>query len=54
MIQLIYVDDERNTLVKDGFYCSEQEINSCHFMGDSVLVILVNQSKVKVLHTKKF
>ena len=23
-------------------------------MGDSVLVILVNQTKVKVLHTKKF
>jgi hypothetical protein len=23
-------------------------------MGDSVLVILVNQTKVKILHTKKF
>jgi len=54
VIQLTYVNAGNHFFVRDGFYCSEQEINSCHFMSDSVLVILVNQTKVKILHTKKF
>jgi hypothetical protein len=54
LIQLFYLDTEANEIIKDGFYINEQEINSIHFMGDSILVILVNQSKIKVLYTRKF
>ena len=38
----------------DGYYCSEQEINSVSFISDSTLVVLANQTKIKVLYTKKF
>ena len=54
VIQLMYVDDEQQTILFDGYYCSDQEINQVYFMGDSVLVILVNQEEIKVLYTEKF
>ena len=38
----------------DGFYCSESEINSVYFLGDSCLMVLVDQTKIKLLYTKKF
>ena len=38
----------------DGFYYSDQEINSLFFMGDSILFVLVNGREVKVLYTTKF
>jgi hypothetical protein len=50
----MYVDDDQQTILFDGYYCSDQEINQVYFMGDSVLVILVNQEEIKVLYTEKF
>ena len=50
----MYVDDDQQTILFDGYYCSDQEINKVYFMGDSVLVILVNQEEIKVLYTEKF
>ena len=38
----------------DGFYYSEQEINSLFFIGDSILLVLVNGRELKVLYTTKF
>lgn len=38
----------------DGFYYSDNEINSLYFMGDSILFVLVNGREVKVLYTTKF
>ena len=54
IIQLMYVDDDEQSIEFDGYYCSEQEINQVYFMGDSVIVILVNQEEIKVLYTEKF
>ena len=54
IVQLLYVDDHKRTLVFDGYYCSEKEINQVYFMADSVLVILVGQDELKVLYTEKF
>ena len=54
LIQLVYIDEESNKIVMDGFYLSEKEINSCYFVADSVLVIITNTKQVKVLYTKKF
>jgi len=54
VVQLCYVDDETKTILYDGFYCSDQEINQVYFMADSVLMILVNQEEVRVLYTEKF
>ena len=48
------MDDDEQSILYDGYYCSEQEINQVYFMGDSVLVILVNQEEIKVLYTEKF
>ena len=42
LIQLFYMDTEVNEIIKDGFYINDQEVNSIHFMGDSILVALVN------------
>jgi len=38
----------------DGFYYSEQEINSLHFIGDSILFALMDGQEVKILYTTKF
>lgn len=38
----------------DGFYYSDQEINSLQFMGDSILFVLVNGREVKILYIPKF
>jgi len=37
-----------------GYYCSDLEINKIDFVSDSLLVILVNGTEVKVLGTEKF
>ncbi len=42
------------TLEMDGFYYSDQEINSIAFIGDSILFALVNGKEVKILYTTKF
>jgi hypothetical protein len=42
------------TIELDGFYYSENEINSLYFMGDSILFALVNGREVKILYTTKF
>ena len=38
----------------DGYYCCDEEINQVYFMGDSILVVLVNSKELKVLYTTKF
>ena len=54
LIQLVYFDENEIVVKMDGFYCSESEINSVYFMGDSLFMILVDQTKIKLLYTKKF
>lgn len=54
LIQLVYFDENEIVVKMDGFYCSESEINSIYFMGDSCLLVLVDQTKIKLLYTKKF
>lgn len=38
----------------DGFYYSDQEVQSLFFMGDSILAALVNGREIKILYTTKF
>lgn len=38
----------------DGFYYSDSEIQSLFFLGDSILLALVNNREIKVLYTTKF
>jgi hypothetical protein len=38
----------------DGYYCCDEEINQVYFMGDSILVVLVNMKELKILYTTKF
>jgi len=38
----------------DGFYYSDQEINSLFFISDSILFVLINGREIKVLYTTKF
>lgn len=38
----------------DGFYYSDQEINSIAWVGDSILFALINGKDVKILYTTKF
>jgi hypothetical protein len=38
----------------DGFYYSDQEINSLYFIGDSILFALMDGREVKILYTTKF
>lgn len=55
LIQLLYINEEEQTLVLDGFYYSTAgEITSLHFIGESVLFVLLNNQEVRVLYTKKF
>jgi len=56
LIQLVYVcEDKGQAMLKmDGFYYSDQEINSLWFMGDSILFVLVNNKQVKMLYTTQF
>ncbi len=54
LIQLVYINEETSTVEMDGFYYSDQEINSLYFMGDSILFVLVNDREIKVLYTTKF
>jgi hypothetical protein len=54
MIQLVYVNDQTNEIQMDGYYCCDEEINQIYFMGDSILVILVNSKELKILYTTKF
>lgn len=37
-----------------GYYISDQTINQVYFGADSLLVIVVNHNKIKVLSTEKF
>jgi len=58
LIQLVYINEQpcKVTVELDGYYLMDhnEEINSIFFMGDSILVALVNQKEVKVLYTPKF
>lgn len=54
IIQLVYINDHNHTIEMDGYYCSEHEIHQVCFMGDSILIALVNERFVKVLYTTKF
>jgi len=51
---LVYFNEETSTFDMDGYYCCDEEINSINFMGDSILVVLVNNKEIKVLYTTKF
>jgi hypothetical protein len=42
------------TLEFDGFFVSEKEINSLHFIDDSILFALIDGKEVKILLTKYF
>lgn len=56
LIQLVYINEVNGetTFEMDGFYYSDQEINSLSFIGDSILFALVNGKEVKILYTTKF
>jgi hypothetical protein len=55
IIQLIYIDEDSNDVGCDGFYYtdSEKEITSINFMGDGILVAVIDKT-TKVLYTTKF
>jgi hypothetical protein len=53
-IQLFYLDETTMSIEFDGFYYSDQEINSLYFVSDSILFALMNGQEVKVLYTTKF
>lgn len=43
IVQLVYFDEMMGNEVRmDGFYLSEQEVNSVHFVGHSTLMIVVD------------
>ena len=42
LIQLIYFDENEQNWKLDGYYFSDSEINSVYFVGDSLLMVLVN------------
>lgn len=54
LIQLIYINEQTQTIELDGFYYSDHEINSLYFTGDSILFALVNGREIKMLYTTKF
>lgn len=54
LIQLVYINENTQTIEMDGFYYSDHEITSLFFMGDSILMALVNGREIKVLYTTKF
>lgn len=57
VIQLIYVNQEGSALEVDGFFYSDKEIISLHFVADSVLFAVFENKdgrEVKVLYTPKF
>lgn len=57
IIQLIYINDEGTSLEIDGFFYSDKEVISVHFVADSVLFALFESKdgrEAKVLYTPKF
>jgi hypothetical protein len=53
-IQLVLFDENDLQIKADGFYVSESEISTCYFVGDSILMVLLDQTRVKLLYTKRF
>jgi hypothetical protein len=43
--------DETPQLQYDGFYICEHQIDSCYFLTESILFVLVNQKEVRILYT---
>ena len=57
LIQLIYISEDGSQVEIDGFYFSEMEVISLHFVGDSILMAVFEGStgkEVKLLYTTKF
>ena len=54
VIQLLYINEDAQTIELDGFYHSQGEVTSLHFVGESVLFALINNCEVKLLYTTKF
>ena len=57
IVQLICIEKEEGQqakLVTNGYYCTEGIIDQVYFSAESVIVIQVNKSELKVLDTTKF
>ena len=46
--------DEVPTIQYDGFYICEHSIDSCFFLTESILFVLVNKKEVRILYTQNF
>ena len=46
--------DETPILQYDGFYICEHSIDSCFFLTESILFIVVNKREVRILYTQNF
>ena len=46
--------DETPSLQYDGFYICESSIDSCFFLTESILFVLVNKKEVRILYTQNF
>ena len=45
---------KQERFICDGYFCAEEKISQMWFVGDSLLAVLVGDSSLKVLETKKF
>lgn len=54
IIKLMCFNFEKQDLVSCGYYCSELAINKLFFIGDSLLVIIIEGNQIKVLSTDLF
>jgi hypothetical protein len=46
--------DDTPTLMYDGFYICEHSIDSCFFLNESIIFLLVNKKEVRILYTQNF
>ena len=46
--------DETPNLQYDGFYICDFNIDSCFFLSESILFVLVNKKEVRILYTQNF
>lgn len=46
--------DDTPILQYDGFYICEHSIDSCFFLTESILFVVVNKREVRILYTQNF